>query len=198
MRVCVFFSLSLSESFYIPLPFIHTVLKLHHNATRCGFFLSFLFSVDTSNLNICFFLLHREEFWHDSLPPIVCAWFLGLLPLCCQQESFLGASPESPVHEASLDAGLHALPGGREQAGSGTPEESREGPDSGRMPCLQFPSSNRSSLKRKISRKIAGPKSVSGSVEARSSELNSLNEIFGQVTQASFLTCQVAMMIYLP
>lgn len=39
----IFFSffLSLSESFYISLPFIYTVLKLHHSATRCGLFFPF-------------------------------------------------------------------------------------------------------------------------------------------------------------
>ena len=62
------------------------------------------------------------------------------------------------------------------------------GQNSGRMPCFQLLSSNWSSLRSRMSWKTVGPKPVSGSVDARSLELNSLNEIFGQVTQPSFST----------
>lgn len=136
----------------------------------------------------------------DMIPSLLLSvtGFWGSSPFAVNKRVFERLSQGLPFVKPPWMQGCMALPGGREQAGSGTPEEIREGPDSGRMPCLQFPSSNRSSLKRRILWKIAGPKSVSGSVEVRSSELNSLNEIFRQVTQASFLTSQVAMMIYLP
>ena len=72
------------------------------------------------------------------------------------------------------------------------------GRNSGRMPCLQLLSSNWSSLRSRMSWKTAGPKLVSCSADARSPELNSLNEIFGQVTQPSFFTSQMATIIYFP
>lgn len=92
------------------------------------FFFPFWFSVGTFDLNSSSFLPHREEFWHDSFPPIVCDWFLGLFPFCSQHTNILGTWPESLARHTSLGSGLHALPGGREQAGSGTPEETRDGP----------------------------------------------------------------------